>query len=379
MTNIGSISTVELANVGSVAGVDIANVGSISGVNAATSSIEVVRTLIIDVEDNYGNSYVGLRSLDMYENDVLVQPEVIGYTAAATTVLVGSEAVFAFDTSLSKTGAAAGASWLSSNGANTNQRVVCTLASQSALDRFVINNYHHVKTFTDRGIKNVKVYTSILPIDRAVWGQVIPNSVMIYDGTFNQHTALADVEDPQECSLIHTSISPQDYTVTAKSVVLDIADSQGDASFVGLRRVEFYLNGELVSITDADFTAYATTSYNAAQDSKFAFDTSLPTTGVSQSTSWFSTSPNDTNQRLIVVFNTTKKFDTILIVNFHHVGGITTRGSNAVVIHASTDSISDVTYGAAISNSVEIFNGSLGIHTGVDIRDSELVILSPPP
>ena len=169
MTNIGSISTVELANVGSVAGVDIANVGSISGVNAATSSIEVVRTLIIDVEDNYGNSYVGLRSLDMYENDVLVQPEVIGYTAAATTLLPGGYLPdYAFDTSLSKTGASTGASQLSSDGENINQRVVCTLAAQSALDRFVINNYHNVGTDTDRGTKNVKVYTSILPIDRAV-------------------------------------------------------------------------------------------------------------------------------------------------------------------------------------------------------------------
>jgi hypothetical protein len=165
--------------------------------------------------------------------------------------------------------------------------------------------------------------------------------------------------------------------ITAKSVILDIANNYGDINFLGLRSVEFFLAEALIGIT-TEFTAYATTTdYEPSTGARLAFNTSLSKLGASAYKQWYSNSPIRSNQRVIIVFDTSTEFDKIVINNAHETGNGTTRGAQNVIITSSTDAITDITYNAAITNSTELFNGVFDEHAATDTEDPQTVYLSP--
>ncbi len=166
-------------------------------------------------------------------------------------------------------------------------------------------------------------------------------------------------------------------SITAKSVILDMADNWGDSLWLGLRSVDFFLAGTLIGIT-TEFTAYHTSSeYSLAYGAKFAFDTSRSKIGSDGYKSWYANSPIKTNQRIIVVFNTTTEFDTIVVNNQHASGGVTSRGVRNVVITSSTDAITDTTYNATVANSTVLFNGEFNEHIASDVEDPQEVYFPP--
>jgi hypothetical protein len=77
------------------------------------------------------------------------------------------------------------------------------------------------------------------------------------------------------------------------------------------------------------------------------------------------------NVRYICVFDTAIIIDKLVINNAHHYGADTDWGINACVINISTDAITDTTYGAAISNSTELFDGNVTEHTNADAQEDE--------
>lgn len=163
---------------------------------------------------------------------------------------------------------------------------------------------------------------------------------------------------------------------TAKSVIIDIADNWGNA-YIGIRSIEFYYEEAIVSFTSSDYTAYATSTYSASFLPSNAFDQSLSKIGSQLYTQWLSANGTNTNQRLIAVFDSQIEFDSIVINNGHHIGSTTTMGAKNIKIHVSSDSITDTTYNAAISNSELIFDDQINEHISSDaVDDQELTLVS---
>lgn len=162
-------------------------------------------------------------------------------------------------------------------------------------------------------------------------------------------------------------------SITAKSVVFDCADNYGDTSFAGIRSIEFFLAGVKIELSTSDFTAYATTEYSANYSAAKAFDTSLSKVGTQDLTTWMTLTGEDTDQRLIVVFNTAQVFDEIVINNYHASGSATTRGMQHVKITTSTDAITSTVYDEAIANSTVLNDAVWDQHTAINEEDAHVV------
>ena len=171
-----------------------------------------------------------------------------------------------------------------------------------------------------------------------------------------------------------TTTSPGEY-YTAKSVILDIADNWGNSLFVGVRSIDFWKDGAKLILTESDFTAYSTTNQGASWDVKYAFDTSVSKIGTSSSTDWLSSLSSTTNQRLICVFDVSIEFDQVRINNYHSNGSDTNVGAENVEINISTDTITDTTYGAAISNSTQIYDSTFDQHVASNVEDEQILSL----
>lgn len=162
-------------------------------------------------------------------------------------------------------------------------------------------------------------------------------------------------------------------SVTAKSVVFDIADCWGHASRSATRGIDFLFDGTSLGLTAADYTAYATSSYAGFNPSP-PFDTAVSQTGSGDATtSWASADGGHVNQRLIIIFDTPHVFDEIQNNNYHHSGTTTNAGLKNVKITTSTDAITDTTYNAAISNATVLNNTVWPEHEAADTADWQVV------
>ncbi len=160
--------------------------------------------------------------------------------------------------------------------------------------------------------------------------------------------------------------------VVAKSVVFDIANNWGN-SLLSIRAIDFYLSGSLVELEPTtDFTAYVT-SNNSSFPPEYAFNTSRSRTGSHTGNAWLSGSGGSTNQRLTIVFNSEKAFDSIVVNNAHHNGTFTDRGARQVTATTSLDSITNTTYNAAISNSTVLSSSEWVEHVGANVLDNQTV------
>lgn len=163
---------------------------------------------------------------------------------------------------------------------------------------------------------------------------------------------------------------------TAKSVIFDIADNWGDGSYVGYRSVELKIDGALQNPLSTAMTGYDTSHYF---DPIHAFKSDVSKTGESTTINGWTSDPGaTTNQRTSVVFDDAITFDSIVINNYHHNGGSTTRGAKNVKITISSDSITDATYGATISNSTLIFDGQFDQHVASNTADDQEITLIIP-
>jgi hypothetical protein len=162
--------------------------------------------------------------------------------------------------------------------------------------------------------------------------------------------------------------------VTAKSVIFDIADNWGN-TFLGIRQIDFWSLDSKITMT-TNYTAYVTSYYNA--DFRDVFDTSLGKIGgwSTGGGSWLSPNWNNTNQRLVIVFDTAQTFDQIRVNNFHDSGAATGHGAKNVKINISSDEITNTTYGATITNSELIFDGQFDEHVASNVEDEQILGLS---
>jgi len=160
-------------------------------------------------------------------------------------------------------------------------------------------------------------------------------------------------------------------SVTAKTVVFDIADNWGDGSYVGVTAIEFKLGGVLVAVT-TEFTAYSTTNYSGSYQAQYVFDTSKDKTGSGAGTSWFSAAV-PSNQRLIVVFDSEQTFDEIVVNNFHIAAGSYSMGAQNVKITWTASSYTDTTYNASVTGGTVLNNTAWPQHVAGNVADDQTV------
>lgn len=165
-------------------------------------------------------------------------------------------------------------------------------------------------------------------------------------------------------------------SITAKSVIFDIADTYGAVSpsdYMGIRSIEFSIGGSVISLTTG-FVAYATSTFSG-YDPKWTFDTSKSKTGSWSGNEWVSAYSGNFNQRLIIVFDSPLTFDSLIVNNGHTLGGYTANGAKTVSIHSSSDTITNTTYAASITNSTELFTGDFNRHVSSDVEDPQTIAI----
>lgn len=160
-----------------------------------------------------------------------------------------------------------------------------------------------------------------------------------------------------------------------KTIVLDIATCWG-GSLLGFRTIEFYLEGVLVDVQQADCTGYSSSTYTGYSE-EIPFDVDTVKTGShSSSNCWLSFNVS-TNVRTLIVFNTAITFDTIVINNFHNNGTQTNLGIKSTKITVTEDSYTTATYDAAVTNGKVIFNGIIPEHPATNTEDDQSLSLTP--
>ena len=175
---------------------------------------------------------------------------------------------------------------------------------------------------------------------------------------------------------IFTELSTTTGAVTAKSVIFDIANNQGDTQWINVRSIEFLSNGSVIPMTSG-FSAYATTEYNTTSLSvSNIFDTSLSKIDAQDDAAWLTAINNTTNQRVIVVFDSELEFNEIVINNGHISGTKTNRGAKDTVITISSDTITSTVHGEAIANSIVLFDDTFPEHINDNVIDDQSVWLS---
>lgn len=153
--------------------------------------------------------------------------------------------------------------------------------------------------------------------------------------------------------------------LTAKTIIVDIADNWGGTSYMAVRAIDLKFEGSTVETTAAYFTAYETSYGNASYAADKAFDSTLSKNRGSGATYWYSASDQLTNQRLICVYDSIKTFDQFDIVNYYD--GNTAhpaRGVRNIKIYTSDVAYTDTTYGADVASLHLAFDGEVQQQTG---------------
>lgn len=241
-TNLTSALT---ANANGIESFDSAgvNIGSDATINNSGSNIaefafqtthekirkfENVKSVVFDFADNWGSaSNTGVRSIEFYYQGTLLALTTLDFNVYVTSEEVSGnyDAENAFDTTLSKIGAAELTGWASLLASVTNQRLIVVFNTVQTFDRIVINNYHSSGTNLTLGVKNTKIYTSTDSITSTVYNETIANSELIFDGQIAQHVA-SNVIDDKYYTGVHWAYNP----ATGFFMLLHDGDS-GSADF----------------------------------------------------------------------------------------------------------------------------------------------------
>lgn len=162
--------------------------------------------------------------------------------------------------------------------------------------------------------------------------------------------------------------------ITAKSVIFEIANGWGHASYIGMRQVDFLNEGSKITMSDASHTTYGSQYPDGAHYRDNAFRTGTSKVGSRNDNGWQTNTGEVLTQRLVVVFASPITFDKIVICNNHSSGGGTERGVKDMKIYTSTDSITIPTYGLEITNKTFLFDGQVPKHASANTADEQIIV-----
>jgi len=327
------------------------------------------KTFIMEIENNWGGSYIGIRRIEFYDlSNNLIPLTQADYTAYATTTYNTSfYPKYAFDTTLSKIGDWTNLSWLGTG--ISNLRLSCVFNTPKNISKVVITNGHSSGASTANGARNVRILFSTDAITSTVINSTITNAKSLFVGELPIHVSSNIIDS--------TPVVPQrlnsDISMTSvKSVILDIKNCWGNVSYMGIRSIDFYSpEGQKIQIAAGDITCYATSAYSGYPAAN-SFITSLSKTGDWTGTQWISGNTLISYQRLICVFAAPKNIGFMVINNGHYLGLAThvTIGAKTTKITFTPDTITSTVYGASISNGVVVFDGDIPAHKTQDAYDN---------
>jgi len=167
-------------------------------------------------------------------------------------------------------------------------------------------------------------------------------------------------------------------SVSAKAVVIDIADSYGNANVMGIRQVDFYLAGAKVAMTSGFWGLATTTLSGDTNYSSFAFNTSLSKLGTPNFNQWYSALYQITNQRLILNTSNAFIFDRIVINNSHDTGTGWDAGAKNVKITIAPANVTNTAYNATVTDGTVLFEGVLDAHPADNVGYDQTVYGATP-
>ncbi len=161
------------------------------------------------------------------------------YVKATTKTNTSFWAYYATNPAKSLTGTAPNNAWLSANGTVANQRFHIDLGSAKIVKRIYYENNHTEGFDTDPGVQNFTFWGSNTAGDFA-------DLVYANDGTWVQITTLLTAFD--EHSAVDAA-DPKYITVTNTTAyryyAFKFADNHGDATYMGVRRIELQTGGDI--------------------------------------------------------------------------------------------------------------------------------------
>ncbi|MCP4159895.1 MAG: hypothetical protein GY760_07475 [Deltaproteobacteria bacterium] len=147
-----------------------------------------VKSAVFKFEDNWGASDMGIRRIEFYKGDSLINLAESNFTAYVANEISGKEAKHAFITSGDKIDSSENCSW-STDAVNTEQVLIIVFNSSKDIDYIRVHNYHHSGANSDSGVKNTKVYFTDYDYTDTSYSNEVTNSELVYDGVFDQHHA----------------------------------------------------------------------------------------------------------------------------------------------------------------------------------------------
>jgi len=152
------------------------------------------------------------------------------YVKSTTNAGAGYYPYLATDPAKSLDGSSSGTSWSSGSSGATNQRFHIDLGAPKLISRLYYENYHNTGSDTDEGGKNFTLQGSN---NAAAFAELTyatdTNWTEITTGQFAQHAA-ANSADPKYITVPATG--------SYRYFAIKIADNWGDASYMGIRRIE---------------------------------------------------------------------------------------------------------------------------------------------
>jgi len=169
--------------------------------------------------------------------------------------------------------------------------------------------------------------------------------------------------------------------LTAKSVALDITDNHGSISYIGIRSIDFYLDGSKIDIGFYEIYDHSGPYYSYLYGVDNLFRTDYSKTGAWWHTSWMDEVQEYVTKevRIICVFRSPIEFNEIRVCNNHSSGSSINTGAKNVKMTVSESIITDLTYNAEISDGIVAFDGVFREHAATNTADEEIFTINDPP
>ena len=172
------------------------------------------------------------------------------YVKSTTKANTSHWAYFATDPAKSLTGTSINNSWTSGIGSATNQRFHIDLGSAEIINKIYYENQHNSGSNTDMGVQNFTfqgsntgagTFDDLVYANDGGWTQLT-----ISQSTFDEHID-SDTADPKYITVTNTT--------AYRYYAFKFADNYGDATYMGVRRVELQTSTVAQSVWDANFKA----------------------------------------------------------------------------------------------------------------------------
>lgn len=326
------------------------------------------KSVVFDFADAYGPTKLGIRSIDFYLNNVLIEVTEDDFTAGATSEADSwGLAKNAFITALPKAGMVLQNGWDSLYPDNyTNQRLYIEFDTSIVFDKIIVNNYNNngVLNAWTYGAKNTKITTSLEGGISPVYNATVPGGeVLIENIVLRAHESYNCVDE--QVIYDEGPVSPPRY----RSISVDIADNWGGIR-VGIRSIDFYWDDELVSVLSGYYISYFYQWLSENYNGLYTFRTDVSKTGSAYQRQYLS---NNTPGPLRLVLSSINDepmiFNRIVINNSHNYGGEVNQGAKNIKIIASPRQTKSYVYDEAVTEGVVLFDGQIPPHVASDIED----------